>query len=468
MSGIHVSTTVNGDAVEFVCEADETLLDVLRNRLGLTGAKEGCGTGDCGACSVMLDGRLVCSCLVLGAEAGARRSSTIEGMAEWRQLHPLQRKFIEHAALQCGICTPGFLVAAKALLDSNPDPSETEIRYWLAGNLCRCTGYDKIVRAVRTRCGNARRQSHATRHQARQQADHSHVVGTRPLRPDGIDKVTGRARFGADRPRPACSSARSCAARTPMRGSDDRHLARPRSCRASRRSSPRDDFPDLTDGDRGCCDMLEKLHGAREGAVRRPCGGGGRGDQRRRSPAKALKLIKVDYEVLPHVTDVEEAMKPDAPVLHDDIFTEGVEPKPNKPSNIARRSSSAMAISRQGFKEADVIVERTFKTEATHQGYIEPHACLASVGPDGQGEMWCCTQGHFMVRNVCASLLGMDISQAARHRVRNRRRFRRQDHGIHRAVALALSRKAGRPVKIVMSSRGSVPGHRPDRRHHAA
>lgn len=148
MSSIAVSTTINGDDVEFLCQPDETLLDVLRNRLGLLGAKEGCGTGDCGACSTIMDGRVVCSCLVLGAEAEGRSIKTIEGMANGGELHPLQRKFIEHAALQCGVCTPGFLMAAKALLDVNPEPTEEEIRYWLAGNLCRCTGYDKIVRAV--------------------------------------------------------------------------------------------------------------------------------------------------------------------------------------------------------------------------------------------------------------------------------------------------------------------------------
>jgi carbon-monoxide dehydrogenase small subunit len=148
MSGVHVTAKVNGDVVEYVCEPDESLLDVLRNRLGLTGAKEGCGTGDCGACSITLDGRLTCSCLVLGAEADGCEIGTIEGMAHGEELHPLQRKFIEHAALQCGICTPGILVAAKSLLDKNLNPSETEIRFALAGNLCRCTGYDKIVRAV--------------------------------------------------------------------------------------------------------------------------------------------------------------------------------------------------------------------------------------------------------------------------------------------------------------------------------
>ncbi len=143
-----VSTKVNGDVVEFACPTDEVLLDSLRDRVGLTGVKEGCGTGDCGACSVTLDGQLVCSCLVLGVEANGREIGTVEGLTEDGKLHPLQEKFIEHAALQCGICTPGFLVAAKALLDNNPKPTETEIRYALAGNLCRCTGYDKIVRAV--------------------------------------------------------------------------------------------------------------------------------------------------------------------------------------------------------------------------------------------------------------------------------------------------------------------------------
>ena len=150
MSRIHVTATVNGEEVEFLADPRETLLDCLRDHLGLTGSKEGCGTGDCGACSVTLNGRLVSSCLVLGVEAQGAEIATIEGMAQGGELHPLQRKFIEHAALQCGFCTPGFLVAAKALLERNPDPSEEEIRFWLAGNLCRCTGYNNIVDAVQS------------------------------------------------------------------------------------------------------------------------------------------------------------------------------------------------------------------------------------------------------------------------------------------------------------------------------
>lgn len=148
MTKLHVSTTINGEPEEFLCEPGETMLDALRNRLGLTGSKEGCGSGDCGACSITLDGTLVCSCLMLAAEADGAEITTIEGMAAGEELHPLQQNFLEMAALQCGICTPGMLVAAKALLEENPDPTETEVRYWLAGNLCRCTGYDKIVRAV--------------------------------------------------------------------------------------------------------------------------------------------------------------------------------------------------------------------------------------------------------------------------------------------------------------------------------
>jgi carbon-monoxide dehydrogenase small subunit len=148
MSKMHVSTTVNGEPVEYLCDADDSMLNALRGPLGLTGAKEGCGTGDCGACSITVDGRLVCACLMLAVEAEGKEITTIEGMAKGEELHPLQRKFLEMAALQCGICTPGVLVAAKSLLERNLNPTETEVRFWLAGNLCRCTGYDKIVRAV--------------------------------------------------------------------------------------------------------------------------------------------------------------------------------------------------------------------------------------------------------------------------------------------------------------------------------
>ena len=148
MAKLHVSTTINGEPHEFLCDADQSMLDVLRGPLGLTGSKEGCASGDCGACTITVNGRIVCSCLMLAAEAEGQQIGTIEGMAQGDHLHPLQQKFLELAALQCGICTPGVLMAAKSLLERNPNPTEHEVRFWLAGNLCRCTGYDKIVRAV--------------------------------------------------------------------------------------------------------------------------------------------------------------------------------------------------------------------------------------------------------------------------------------------------------------------------------
>lgn len=159
MGSVHVRARINGEPVEFLSEAHATLLTALRDAVGLTGTKEGCATGDCGACSIIMNGRLVPSCLVLAPEAENTTITTIEGIAAGGGLHPLQRQFLEHAALQCGICTPGFIVAAKALLDANPDPTEPETRYWLAGNLCRCTGYDKIVRAVMDAADEMKRAS---------------------------------------------------------------------------------------------------------------------------------------------------------------------------------------------------------------------------------------------------------------------------------------------------------------------
>ena len=175
MAKLHVEATINGQPIEFLCAPGETLLDALRNTIGLTGTKEGCATGDCGACSVIVNGRLMPSCLVLAPEVHGQSVTTIEGIAEGERLHPLQQKFLEHAALQCGICTPGVIVAAKALLDATPSPTEAETRYWLAGNLCRCTGYDKIIRAVLDAAADMRLKSPGT---VRRHADFAGAAGT--------------------------------------------------------------------------------------------------------------------------------------------------------------------------------------------------------------------------------------------------------------------------------------------------
>jgi CO/xanthine dehydrogenase Mo-binding subunit len=276
------------------------------------------------------------------------------------------------------------------------------------------------------------------------------VVGTRPIRPDGVDKVTGRAKYGADAFAPGQlvgQILRSPHAHARIRSIDASEAEKLPGVKAVITSA---DLPDLTKGDRNLRDILENCM-ARKKALYDGHAVAAVAAVDAATARKALKLIKVDYEILPHVTDVDAAMKAESPVIHDDIFTEGVEPKPTKPSNIAKRSEFGHGDVAQGFKQADVIIEKSFKTEQTHQGYIEPHACLASVGPDGQGEMWVTTQGHFVYRNTCAQLLGMEISKLRVTASEIGGGFGGKTHVWAEPIALALSRKANRPVKLVMS-----------------
>ncbi len=272
-------------------------------------------------------------------------------------------------------------------------------------------------------------------------------LGTRPLRPDGLDKVTGRARFGADATAPGMlvgKILRSPHAHARIRSIDATEAAKLPGVKAI---VTRDDFQDRDDALR---DILVNVM-AREKALYEGHTVAAVAATSAAVARQALKLIKVDYEVLPHVTDVEKAMAPDAPVLHDSLFTVGVDPAPTKPSNVAKRSEFGHGDVEKGFAEADLIVERSFTTEATHQGYIEPHACLANVGGDGQGELWVCTQGHFMVRDTCAQLLGMDVSKLRVTASEIGGGFGGKTTVFIEPVALALSRKAGRPVKLVMT-----------------
>src|SRR5215470_2129488 len=273
------------------------------------------------------------------------------------------------------------------------------------------------------------------------------VVGTRPLRPDGLDKVTGRAKFGADLTAPGMLIGKILRSPHPH--------ARIRSIDASKALAlpgvkavvTRDDFKE---GEPELRDVLRNVM-AREKALYEGHAVAAVAAISAAVARKALKLIEVDYEILPHVTDVDEAMKPGAPILHSDMITEGVEPAPTKPSNIAGRHEFGHGDPEEGFKQADHVIERVFKTEATHQGYIEPHACLASVGSDGTGELWVCTQGHFMVRDTCAALLGMDVSKLRVTASEIGGGFGGKTTVFIEPVALALSRKAGKPVKLVMS-----------------
>ena len=322
MAKIRVQTTVNGEPAEFLCEPAETLLDALRDRLGLTGTKEGCATGDCGACSVIMNGRLVPSCLVLARRS--RRSDDHDGRRASRRAMrciPLQQQFLEHAALQCGICTPGFIVAAKALLDRQPDPTEKEVRYWLAGNLCRCTGYDKIVRAVLGAAGDMRKA-------ARMSERTFTYVGTRPIRHDGLDKVTGRANYGADFSLPGMLQGvvlRSPHAHARIVSIDTSAAAAMPGVKAIVTGS---DIPKTTASSCSAkagsisptwattCSRTTRCSITATPSPRSP-------RPRSRSRAKRPTLIDVVYEVLQPVLTLDQALAPDAPILHDDLVTKG-------------------------------------------------------------------------------------------------------------------------------------------------
>ena len=276
------------------------------------------------------------------------------------------------------------------------------------------------------------------------------IVGTRPPRPDGLDKVTGRAKYGADTFAPGQLDGlilRSPHAHAKIKNINTSRAEKLKGVKAVITS---DDLPDLTNGNRGMFDILENCM-ARGRALYDGHAVAAVAAIDAETARRAVKLIKVDYEILPHVTDVDEAMKPDAPIVQPHVRTSGVEPKPRKASNVSQVSEFGHGDVDAGFKEADVIVEKSYKTEQTHQGYIEPHACLASVGPDGQGELWVTTQGHFFFRNTCAALLGMDVAKLKVTASEIGGGFGGKTHVWMEPVALALSRKANRPVKLVMS-----------------
>jgi len=474
-----VCARINGERVEFLCEPHQSLLECLRDILALTGAKEGCNDGNCGACSVLLDGRLVNACLVLGVEIEGHEVTTVEGLADWHGLHPIQRAFVEEDALQCGYCTPGFLIAAKALLDREPDPSEERIRTWLAGNLCRCTGYDKIVRAVRRagstigRCptggtgpGGAGMSAHET---SPAPTEEYAVIGTRPPRVDAVEKVTGQARYGPDVNLPGLlygKVLRSPHAHARIRSID---TSRAQDCpgvyavvtaqdlpgaedRAARLGEGDVDLKYLCDNTLASDKVLYVGHAVAAVAARTP-----------HIAEQAIQLIAVDYEVLLAVTDVLEAMQKSAPLLHE-TKTRSLAGESQTPSNVAGHFQHVKGDPEKGFAEADVIVEREFRTATVHQGYLEPHAATALWSLDGKLTVTTTTQGAFAVRDHLARLLHLPMSRIRVVPTEVGGAFGGKNTSYLDVVAALLSRKTGRPVKIVMTrpevflATGPTPG----------
>ena len=444
---VHVRARINNEEVEFLCEPRQSLLEVLREELMLTGTKEGCNNGNCGACSVILNGMLVNSCLVLAVEVEGKTVTTIEGIAPPEGLHPLQRAFLEDAALQCGFCTPGVIMAAKALLDQHPTPTEREVRYWLAGNLCRCTGYDKIVRAVLEAAAvpNSVQKNPA---QDKAQEKPYRVIGTRPIRHDGTDKVTGRASFGADIRLPGMlygKVLRSPHAHAQIRSIDTSEAEALPGVKAVVTAA------DLSEGAHNLRYQSNNIlardkvlyHGHAVAAVSAT------------SPhiaEEALALIKVDYEVLPPVLDVRKAMRDDAPILLDDLRTDELGQKGEIATNIANHMQHQRGDVERGFQEAAVIVEREFHTATVHQGYIEPQNATALYNPDGQLTIWCSTQGAFGVRDQVSDILQIPVSRIRVIPMEIGGGFGGKNTVYLEPVAALLSKRSRhRPVKMVMS-----------------
>ncbi len=459
-----VQTTINGEHVEFLCEPRQSLLECLRDILGLTGAKEGCNDGNCGACSVLLNGRLVKSCLVLGVEIDGQTVLTVEGLADWRGLHPIQQAFIDHDAFQCGYCTPGFLIAAKALLERDSRPSEAKIRTWLAGNLCRCTGYDKIVRAVQAA---AARLAQHPEEDVKTGADQTSptggytVIGTRQPRVDGTDKVTGCALFGADINLPRLLHGkvlRSPHAHACIRSIDTSQAEALPGVKAVVTAA---DLPDLSAETQNLRYQRDNVlardkvlfHGHAVAAVAAT------------SPhiaAEALALIKVDYEVLPPLLDVRQAMHDEAPILLDDLRTDELGKKGDKPTNIARHIQHKRGDLEQGFAEAAVVVEREFFTATVHQGYIEPPNAMALYNPDGQLTLWGSTSGAFGARSQVSNILQIPVSKTRVIPMEIGGAFGGKPLAVLGSVAALLSKKSGhRPVKMVMSRTEVFAGTNP-------
>ena len=471
---LYVNTTVNGEPVEFLCDPRQSLLECLRDILNLTGTKEGCNDGNCGACSVLLNGRLVNSCLVLGVEADGQEVTTIEGLADQNGLHPLQQAFIENDGLQCGFCTPGMLIASKALLDQNPDPSEREIRTFLAGNLCRCTGYDKIVRSVQDAAGRLR--GDAPHVSGRDESNIVlanqiyKVVGTRPLRHDSADKVTGKAVFTGDVRLPGMLYGK-------ILRSPHAH-ARILSIDTSKAEALPGVKAVITAADMWAMDGDEAENNKADQSLRY---------FRERYLAsdkvlfvghavaavaatdhfvaeEALDLIDVQYEVLPPVMDVQEAMKDSSPLLHDDLYTDSLGAMSETPSNVAKHIRYLMGDPEKGFAESDLVVEQEYHLPTVHQGYIETKIATASWGAGDTVRIWCSTQGNFVARSEISRALNHLQSKIVMLPTETGGAFGGKIESYLEPVVALLSRQAGRPVTLAMTRQellhasGPTPG----------
>lgn len=433
-----ISLRVNGRSYEVEVEPRQSLLEVLRDDLRLTGTKEGCGSGDCGTCTVLLDGQPITSCLLLAVKAQGKEITTIEGLSA-DGLDPMQKAFVERGAVQCGFCTPGMILAAKALLAENPRPSEREVRGALAGNLCRCTGYTKVVEAVL-----AAADPQAVPERGEMALPRHDVVGKGIVRIDAADKVAGKSIYTADVMPSGMLYGKVLRSPHPHARLKSIDAAQAEQFPGVRAVITGKDFPACAPG-REPVMVTDKVcyEGQAVAAV---------AADDRHTAEEAIRLIEVEYEVLPAVTDPLEAMKADAPVIHE--WREPVKDGEGKelPPNVNGFSRSVVGDVEKAFAEADLIVEDTFITHTDHQGYLEPHAATASVDEvTGKVRLWATTQGQFNLRQEVAGVMGIPIGQLVVYGSVCGGGFGGKAPATVEPIAIRLAQKAGRPVQVVMS-----------------
>ncbi|MBI4289499.1 MAG: molybdopterin-dependent oxidoreductase [Chloroflexi bacterium] len=452
-----ISLVVNGDTHQLFVQPRDTLLQVLRDTLGLIGTKEGCGNGNCGACTVLMDGRPVNSCIVLAGETDGRSITTIEGLSKGSQLLPLQQAFIDYGGFQCGFCTPGIILMARAFLDRHPSPTEAEVRQALAGNLCRCTGYDKVIKAVLAAAHGDKAPSRSSGGPA---------IGQRLPRVDAAAKVTGQAAFGADMRLPGMLYAkvlRSPHAHARIKRLD---LTKALALEGVKGAVTGADIPPLrpevvaaagnmyvntVDHWKSLLARDRVLHIGQGVAVVAATGP--------HIAEEALKLIEVEYEPLPVAGDVLEAMKPDSPLVHPDLLTSGTAENSDRPSNVASVLEMGHGDVEAGFRESDVIIEETYRTQMVHQGYLEPQAAVASAdaaacpepGEWGRVTVWTSTQGHFDARQSLCDLLSIPLSNVKVVPTEIGGGFGGKMTVWIEPLCVLLSQRTGRPVKIVLT-----------------
>jgi putative selenate reductase molybdopterin-binding subunit len=426
---VPISLRINGSPYQLMVEADQSLADTLRFDLGLTGTKRACNEGECGSCAVLLDDKVVNSCLVLAVQAQGREITTIEGLARGGELHPLQRAFVEHGAVQCGYCTPGMIITAKALLDANPHPSEQEIKEALRGNLCRCTGYAKIVDAIKAAAGEPVARSYRPSGLA--------VVGKPLARVDALEKVTGRAQYVYDLAVPGMLYGEILRSPYPHARIKRIDVSRARAhpgvvAVITGADLPYPKFGAFVQDETALA--VDKVRYMGEG-VAAVCA------VDERTAQEALELIEVEYEPLPGVFDPEEAMREGAPLVHD-----GVE------RNIVAHNRVIAGDIERGFAEADYVFEDRFVTSRQCHACLEPHGCIAEWDPSGRVTFWMSTQSTFFERFALMGILGLP---AAKIRIiapylGGGFGSKSEPHSIY-ICAAHFSKLTGRPVKMVHS-----------------